>query len=108
MALKIIGQLRPSSGIGTYEEVGSPTLGQARVISTLVLCNTDASNADSFIVAVKKGAGAPTAANIIYRGTLPPTESFVATNGITLEEDAHLWVATASGYVTVTAFGDES
>lgn len=108
MAFRILGQGRPSSGIGTYEEIGIHAAGTAWVISTITLCNTDAALADTFIVAVKKGAGAPSSNNVIYRGTIPPEESFVITNGITLADGEHLYVATGAGRITATAFGDES
>jgi hypothetical protein len=107
MAFRILGQLQ-TGGAWAKEEVGAHGASKAWVISTLVLCNTDSGNADHFIVYVKTGGGAPGTPNVIYRGDVPPYESFVITNGITLADGEHIYVATEHGYIVATAFGDES
>lgn len=104
MALKICGQARPGSGVtSTVYQV--PVAKQAVV--NVVICNTDAVNADSFILYAVAAAGSPTVSNAIYRGTVPAEESFCAF-GIALGPGESLRMYAALGSLTCSVTGNES
>lgn len=106
MALKTLGQARPSSGVtGTLYQVAA---GKSSVVANIIVCNTDAALTDDFILYQVLAAGSPTVNNTIFRGTIGPGDSFVTVAGISLAEGESIRYYSANGRLTFTCSGDES
>ena len=79
------------------------------VISSVVVCNPDTVNEDTFyIYVVEASVGALADKTMIYKGVLPPGESFTAVVGISLGAGDSLQYKSDNGRLTFTVSGDES
>jgi len=106
MAKKILGQEHPLVvGNSIVYQVGG---GLSAVISSIVVINTDAVAAETFILYAVPNGGSPGDATAIYKGMLPPGESFTVVAGITLDELEAIYIYNAQTTLTCTVFGDES
>lgn len=102
---KILGQSSPSSGIvTTLYTVPSATSG---VISSVVVCNRDATTSTFNIAVVKSGSTLADKDYIYCNLTLLGNDSFVANLGITLAAGDFISIASSSDNLSFNLFGTE-
>jgi hypothetical protein len=106
MALKTLGQQRPSAA-STVLLYQVPA-GKQAVVANIIVCNPDAVNEDDFTIYQVPAAGSPGTDNVIFNDTVPPKDSYVAVNGISLAEGESIRVVATNGRLTFTCSGDES
>jgi len=106
MALKILGQVAPA-GAALLFQTGAA---EVSVISSIIACNVDTVSYNFTIHACIVGV-AGDATNTIFKGTIPPGESFTAVAGVTLGNLDAIRVYSNAGAINkviFTAFGDLS
>jgi len=108
-AYKILGQVNPTSGVGTNESViysvNSNVLGS--VISTITVCNTS-SNTATYNIAVRQGgATLSTKQYIAYGASVAAGETITYTLGITLAPNDLIGAYSTSTGLAFQAFGSE-
>lgn len=107
MGLKILGQVRPSSGVtGSLYQVTGPAV--EAVVSNIIICNTDAALEDDFIIYQVKAAGSPSVDNQIFAGKVPAGESYVVIAGLSLAVGESIRYYSHYGRMTFTCSGNES
>lgn len=106
MALKILGQQRPGSGVTVaLYQAGA---GKSAVVSNVVACNTDTTTTDYITVYQVLSGGSPGVANaIIANYPVPPRDSFIVVAGLSLAQGESIRVVSTSGLITFTASGSE-
>lgn len=104
LSYKVLGQTAAAAGTdGTVYSV--PALAQA-VVSSLVFCNRGAATTIRARVAVN-GAASANAQFLFYDAALAAGQTLIATIGLTLGAQDQIICQSASGLVSVSAFGQE-
>jgi hypothetical protein len=103
-AQKILGQSAPVAGVLTDAYVAP----SAAVVSSITVCNRDASSDTTFRVSVAKAGAADDPKQYIYH-ELPlfAADTFIATIGITLAASDVVRVYTSGASVSFNLFGVE-
>lgn len=103
---KVLGQSSPAATTETV--VYTVPASTEAIISTLTVCNRDATAA-SFRVGISVGGGALGAADYIYYDLLaPPNDTFTATIGLTLAAADEVRVYASTANLSFNIFGQES
>lgn len=106
MSYKVLGQSAPSAATDT--NLYTVPTGKQTVVSTLVICNRDASTAFTYRVAVRPaGATIASAHYLVYEATLAAGQSIFLTLGITLDVTDVVTVRTSTATGSVSLFGSE-
>lgn len=101
---KVLGQANPGASNTNILTVGS---GKQALVSTLVVCNTNATQATYRIFARIGGAAAAVGNAIAYDAVVPANDTIALTLGVTLSATDILTVQSSASNVTFTAFGVE-
>lgn len=106
MAAKILGQSAPSAN--SLTDLYTVPSAKSAVVSSLAVCNRGAAQATFRVSAAAAGAADAASQYLYYDVVVPANQTWIATIGITLATTDVLRVLGSTGYVTFTAFGDES
>lgn len=105
-ALKVLGQEKPAATVLT--DLDTVPADSFHVISSLVICNQDTVNDDSFRVSVAVAGAADSPEQYLYFDQpVNAGDTFIATIGITLAETDVLRVRSTNGDCSFNAFGTE-
>lgn len=103
--LKVLGQLAPAATtLGTIYSAGTAT---RTTVSSIAVCNRDATATTFRISVAVAGAADGTTQYIYYNVALPGNDTFMSTVGVTLGTTDQLRCYAGHGSVTFTAFGVE-
>ena len=103
-SVKILGQSAPAATTETVLYT-VPTATSA-VVASVVVCNRGAEA--TFRIGVSENGGALGSADYLYYNvTLPATDTFVSTIGITLTADDEIRVYASTADLSFSAFGTE-
>lgn len=106
MGLKVLGQVAPLATTETLLYTVPASTGT--VISTLTVCNRNATAA-TFRVSVAVGGGATANKDYIYYDlTIGGNDTFAATFGITLAATDKVQVYASTANLSFSAFGEEN
>ena len=104
IAYKILGQVAPA--ITTEADLYTCPTGSA-VISTLMICNTNALQ-QTFRVSISAGGGATATKDYIYKDILiAGNDTFAATLGITLSTGDKIRVYASAANIAFSCYGQE-
>jgi len=102
---KILGQAAPTSN--TLSDVYTcPSLTQA-VISTITICNQNASNISYSIAVANNGAADSNVQYLIRGGVVPAADSVALTLGLTIDASDVIRANVSSSNVSINIFGSE-
>lgn len=103
--IKVLGQVAPSAT--TETTLYTVPASTSTVVSTITVCNRGGSSG-SFRLGVSQGGGALANEDYLYYGvTVPATDTFAATVGITMTATDKILVYASSADFSFAAFGSE-
>jgi hypothetical protein len=104
---KVLGQAAPSATTATTLYTVPNTPATSAVVSSIVICNRDASSATYRIAIRPNGATLANSQYIAYDVTVGASDSTVLTLGITMDSDDIITVYASTANLTFSAFGSE-
>lgn len=102
---KILGQSAP--GANTLTDIYTVPTATQTVISTITICNQNATNASYSISVAQNGAADSNTQYVIRGGVVPAADSIALTLGITLDANDVVRGNTSSDNVSFNIFGSE-
>lgn len=106
ITLRVLGQVAPAAATGTVLYTCATT---SVVISSLYVCNTSLSVADTFTIRVNVAGAGDTAKQILFESaTIAPSTTVVIVSGLTLATTDVIKVTSTNGTTTFNLFGQEN
>jgi hypothetical protein len=100
-------QLQGTAAVTTYGTLYSTGASTTAVISSILICNTAATQA-TYRIGIMGTAGTPAAAEyIVYGATVAASDTTSLTLGITLSNTQYIRVSSSANTVTFSAFISE-
>lgn len=106
ITIRVLGQSAPASATETALYTCATT---SAVISTLAVCNRNASAGDTFAVRINIGGAGDSDQQLLFSATpIPAATSLFITIGATLAANDVVKVTSTNGYCSFSAFGQEN
>ena len=100
-------QVQGTASPGTYATLYTTPASTEAVISSIVICNTAATNA-TYRIGLDTAEGTPRANEwLVYDAILPPNDSIILTLGVCLDAGKYIRVSSSADTVTFSAFVSE-
>lgn len=106
VSYKVLGQINPTGN--TLTNVYVVPAYYNSVVSSLIICNQSASNANISIAVQPSGAAINPKHYLVYRASIPANDTIPMTIGITLGPNDVLSANVASASISISAFGMET
>lgn len=104
--IKVLGQVAPSATVQTALYTCGAT---SAVVSSLFICNTDPSNADTFTIRISVANAADNIKQVLfYNSPIPAATMLNIVAGITLANTDVIKVVSTNGTCSFSAFGQEN
>ena len=100
-------QVQGTAAVTTYATLYTTPASTEAVISSIVICNTAATNA-TYRIGLDATAGTPGASEwLTYGATAPANDSIILTFGVCLDAEKYIRVSSSADTVTFSAFVSE-